>query len=82
MSKHSLHICSTGFNKLPGDDANTRTVEVEVANYDVEPNVRMKAAFKVYLVTHPDERRAWLELRNEDGNTIGYVLLKPAVKSL
>lgn len=79
---NSLHICSTGFNKLPGDDANTRTVEVEIANYDVEPNVRMKTAFKVCLVSHPNERDAWLELRGEKGNIIGYVLFQPAVKSL
>lgn len=77
----SLHICSTGFNKLPGDDANTRTVEVEIANYDVEPNVRMKAVFKVVLRSHKDE--AWLELQNENGESLGFGLsFKPAVKSL
>lgn len=84
IMSNSLHICSTGFNKLPGDDANTRTVEVEVGNFDVEPNVRMKAAFKVCLARnlHPNERDAWLELRGEKGNIIGYVLFQPAVKSL
>ena len=73
-----LHICSTGINKLRGDEENTRTVEVEVANFEVTPSIRMKAAFKVVLVeSRKDGPR--LELRDANGAFLGYVPLKSSV---
>lgn len=70
-----LHICSTGINKLRSDSEETRTVEVEVANFEVTPAVRMKAKFKCVLVEDP-RVGALLELRDVNGVLLGTLPLE------
>ena len=60
-----LNICSTGINRLRDDDAETRTLEIEVGDFDVSPAVRMKALIKVRFV--PGERPT-LYVTAEDGS--------------
>ena len=73
-----LHICSTGINRLRGDEENTRTVEVEVANFEVTPAVRLKAKFRCVLVESL-RHGPRLELRDTNGAFLGYLPLEAAV---
>lgn len=71
---NSFHICSTGINRLRGDNEETRTVEVEVANFDVTPAVSLKAKFRCILVD--SEQGPRLELRDTNGAFLGYLPLE------
>lgn len=74
----TLHISSTGINRLHGDKENTRTIEVEVSDYSASPSLKMKAKFKCFLdLTHKDGPR--LELVASNHAIIGYVSLKAVV---
>jgi hypothetical protein len=73
-----LHICSTGINRLRDDSDESRTVEVEVANFDDTPVVRMKAKFRCVLVESA-EHGPRLMLRDASGAIIGFISLEAAV---